>query len=70
MVQKRPFDDEELYEISSKYHKLLEHNNHLISFLEFVPLDDSLQKPHVPGEGELLKNKTEGHLGSTWIFGG
>ena len=54
MVQKRPFDDEEFYEISSKHPKLLEHNNHLISFLEFVPLDDSLQKPHFPGKKELI----------------
>lgn len=60
MVQKRPFDDEELYEISSKHPRQLEHNHHLISFLEFVPFDDPLQKPRVQGEGELLKSKTEG----------
>ncbi|CBI15164.3 unnamed protein product, partial [Vitis vinifera] len=60
MVQKRSFDDEELYEISSKHPRQLEHNHHLISFLEFVPFDDPLQKPRVQGEGELLKCKTEG----------
>lgn len=54
MVQKRPFDDEELYEISSKHPRQLDHNNHLLSFLEFVPFDDYLQKPRVPGEEELI----------------
>lgn len=54
MVQKRSFDDEELYEISSKHPRQLEHNHHLISFLEFVPFDDPLQKPRVQGEKEHI----------------
>ncbi|XP_028091362.1 uncharacterized protein LOC114291700 [Camellia sinensis] len=38
MVQKRPFVDEETYEVSCKYQRQLEYSNQLVSFLEFVLL--------------------------------
>ncbi|KAA8542529.1 hypothetical protein F0562_023681 [Nyssa sinensis] len=62
MVQKRPFGDEELYEISSKHPRQLEYSNQLVSFLEFVPSEDAAHKHQNSGEGEgsLAKSKTDG----------
>lgn len=51
MVQKRPFVDEETYEVSCKYQRQLEYSNQLVSFLEFVPAEDTTQQPNFSGEG-------------------
>ncbi|KAA8541010.1 hypothetical protein F0562_024852 [Nyssa sinensis] len=58
MVQKRPFGDEELYEVSSKHPRQLEYSNQLVSVLEFVPSDNATQKPKTSGEG-FAKSKTD-----------
>lgn len=46
MVQKRPFDNEELYDVSSKHPRHLQ----LVSILEFVPSDDASRQ--VPNLGK------------------
>ncbi|KAK9278254.1 hypothetical protein L1049_027818 [Liquidambar formosana] len=62
MVQKRPFDDEELYEVSSKHPRQLEHSHQLVSILEFVPTEDAPRQLQISGEDEdgYTKNKFEG----------
>ncbi|XP_059639871.1 uncharacterized protein LOC132282278 [Cornus florida] len=68
MVQKRPFVDEELYEVSSKQPRKLECSNQLVSSLEFLPSEDAVQKPYTSdgnelrcdGLGNFTKCKTRG----------
>ncbi|KAK2965751.1 hypothetical protein RJ640_003289 [Escallonia rubra] len=51
MVQKRPFV-EELYEVSSKHPRQLEHKSQLVSALEF-PCEHLARKPHSSGGKEF-----------------
>ncbi|XP_057951399.1 uncharacterized protein LOC131146099 isoform X2 [Malania oleifera] len=61
MVQKRPFNDEELYKVSSKHPRQLEHNNELVPFLEFVPSELAFQKLFFSAESGSTKiDKIEG----------
>ncbi|KAI8543240.1 hypothetical protein RHMOL_Rhmol08G0202100 [Rhododendron molle] len=50
MVQKRPFNDEESYEGSSKHHRQLDYTNQLVSFLQFVHAEDKAQPPNTSGK--------------------
>jgi hypothetical protein len=52
MVQKRRFDDDddEIFEVSSKVPRQLEHSNQLVSFSESVFPEDASQIPHTLGE--------------------
>ncbi|KAL6973428.1 hypothetical protein U1Q18_027610 [Sarracenia purpurea var. burkii] len=52
MVQKRPFAGEEPYDVSSKHPRQLEYSNQLVSFLDFVPAEDTAQPPNLLGEGK------------------
>ncbi|KDP31318.1 hypothetical protein JCGZ_11694 [Jatropha curcas] len=61
MVLKRPFYDEELYNISSKHPRQVDYNNRLVSFSEFVPPEVASLTPCLPGECGLTENAIEGH---------
>ncbi|OWM90388.1 uncharacterized protein LOC116187681 [Punica granatum] len=60
MVQKRPFDDEEQYEISSKLPKQLKHNDQLPLFSEINPSEDGRHAVDATGEGGF-KDREEVH---------
>lgn len=60
MVQKRPFDDEELCELSSKQPRHLEHNRQLVPIFEYVPSEDACLQFQALGEGGFTKNKSTG----------
>ena len=47
MVQKRPFDTAEIFEVSFKHPKHVETNNQLVSFSESVFPDD-VSRTHIP----------------------
>ncbi|KAL6955939.1 hypothetical protein U1Q18_046114 [Sarracenia purpurea var. burkii] len=47
MVQKRPFGDEDSYEVSSKHPRQLDYSNQIVSFLDFVRSEDMAQQPNV-----------------------
>lgn len=49
MVQKRPFNDDESYEGSSKHHRQLDYTNQLVSFLQFFHAEDKAQPPNTSG---------------------
>lgn len=52
MVQKRPYDEEEILKISFKHPRQVEveHNKQLISFSESVFPEDAFEKPKTLGE--------------------
>ncbi|KZV23279.1 hypothetical protein F511_02180 [Dorcoceras hygrometricum] len=56
MVQKRPFDEDESIEVSSKQARQLEPNKQLITTLEFPP-KSAVLSPHVSGEGDNCSAK-------------
>ncbi|KAL2465189.1 ELM2 domain containing protein [Abeliophyllum distichum] len=61
MVQKRPFDEDESNEVSSKQPRQMEFNSRLVSPLEFPP-ESVVQSCHTSGEGDngSTKPKAEG----------
>ncbi|KAL2482394.1 ELM2 domain containing protein [Forsythia ovata] len=61
MVQKRPFDEDESNEVSSKQPRQMELNSRLVSALEFPP-ESVVQSCHTSGEGDngSTKPKAEG----------
>ncbi|CAI9787240.1 unnamed protein product [Fraxinus pennsylvanica] len=61
MVQKRPFDEDESHEVSSKQRRQMELNSQLVSALEFPP-EPVVQSCHTSGESYngLTKTKAEG----------
>ncbi|XP_042498520.1 uncharacterized protein LOC122076928 isoform X2 [Macadamia integrifolia] len=52
MVYKRPFGDEESYELAFKHPRRLDYSRQLFSFVEAVPCNDIPQDPQASGEGE------------------
>lgn len=51
MVKKRPLDDKETFEVSSKHSRLIEeHGNQLFSSLESGLSEDASLVPHISGE--------------------
>lgn len=51
MVKKRPLDDEETFEVSSKHSRLIEeHGNQLFPSLESGLSEDASLVPHISGE--------------------
>ncbi|XP_042520105.1 uncharacterized protein LOC122093721 isoform X2 [Macadamia integrifolia] len=73
MVYKRPFCDEEPYELSFKHPRQLDYSNQLASFVEAVPCCDIPQKPQ--GEGEFSKAQGDERIVhstitelSTWVY--
>ncbi|KAJ4713147.1 AT-rich interactive domain-containing 2-like protein [Melia azedarach] len=60
MVQKRPFDDEEAFEVSSKYPRQMEHGNQLVSSLESGLSEDACLPPHISGGTEIIQSNTGG----------
>lgn len=50
MVKKRPLDDKETFEVSSKHPRLTEHGNQLFSSLENGFSEDASLVPHISGE--------------------
>lgn len=48
MVQKRPFDEDESNQVSSKQPRQMEHNSQLVSALEFPP-EPVVQSCHTSG---------------------
>ncbi|CAA2975264.1 at-rich interactive domain-containing 2 [Olea europaea subsp. europaea] len=57
MVQKRPFDEDESNQVSSKQPRQMEHNSQLVSALEFPP-EPVVQSCHTSGEGDNGSTKT------------
>lgn len=51
MVQKRPFDDEEMLEVSFKHPKQVGPSNQLVSFSESVFPENSSEMPKISGVG-------------------
>ncbi|CAK9147999.1 unnamed protein product [Ilex paraguariensis] len=58
MVQKRPFSGEEVFEVSSKHPRHVEHSSQLVSVLDF-PSEDVVLKPHTSGGDEDGFEKTK-----------
>lgn len=54
MVQKRPYDDEEIFKISFKHPRQVEHSKQLISFSESVFSEDASGIPQNLGEQVLV----------------
>lgn len=51
MVQKRPYDDEEIFKITVKHPRQVEPSKQLVSFSESVfPVDDASRTPRTLGE--------------------
>lgn len=59
MVQKRRFDDEEVYTVSCKHSRHVEHSNQMVSILEFVPSKYASHQLHTSGHDSFKKNKIE-----------
>ncbi|KAJ4961817.1 hypothetical protein NE237_021727 [Protea cynaroides] len=56
MVYKRPFGDEDPYELAFKHPRHMDYSNQLASFVEADPCNDIPQKPQASvGEGEFRK---------------
>lgn len=55
MVQKRPFGDDKLYDLSCKHPRQLECSNQLPPFLDIVSHQDAFLKPLISGESSMLK---------------
>lgn len=60
MVKKRPLDDKETFEVSSKHPRLTEHGNQLFSSLENGFSEDASLVPHISGGTEVIRSDTEG----------
>lgn len=60
-VKKRPLDDKETFEVSSKHSRLIEeHGNQLFSSLESGFSEDASLVPHISGGTEVTRGDTEG----------
>lgn len=57
MVQKRPYDDEEVFRISYKHPRQAEHTKELVSFSESVFPVDVSEFPRSLGEKKFRKKK-------------
>ncbi|XP_043724602.1 uncharacterized protein LOC122671454 isoform X2 [Telopea speciosissima] len=75
MVYKRPFGDEEPYELSFKHPRQLDYSNQLGSIVEAVPSGDVPQKPQASGEGEFSKAQGDERIVqntitelTTWVY--
>ncbi|KAL5746759.1 hypothetical protein ACOSQ2_024056 [Xanthoceras sorbifolium] len=58
MVEKRPFDGDEIFEVSSKHPRQVEHSNQLFSSSELVFPEDDPHISHTSGEAAFIQSNT------------